>query len=195
MELGDNWDSFHPLLFDYRSKIMRSTAIIRLFLCSVVLSLVVSCSNSGKEFNKDDYPATDLVLQPYSIKPMIGIPNAIRVMDGILLVNDVVDDYSLLLYNMSDSSYVRTLPIGNGPGEVLPPLNICVVEEDRKVMVFQRQSGELRTYSLDDLLNDSIENYQKVSLGGSADRAVPVLDDAVLGTGRRKGLVMLPGVP
>ena len=152
-----------------------------MFLYSVVLLVAVSCSDSGKGFNEDDYPTTELFFQAYSIEPILGMPNIITVIDSVLLVNDIVDNRSLLLYNMTDSSYVRTLLRGNGPGEVISPINISVDEKEHNVFVFQRRNGELRTYSLDALLNDSIENYQKVNLG-TADRAVPI-SGGYLGSG------------
>ena len=39
--------------------------------------------------------------------------------DSVLVIADKVEDRTLLLYNMKDSTYVRTLSVGNGPGEVI----------------------------------------------------------------------------
>lgn len=128
---------------------------------------------------KSDKDIRQLSFQEMRIKPFIGVPGLIKTVDDWLLMEDCVDGKSLLLYNWVDSSYVRVLPIGQGPTEVLAPILFDVSAKDRAVYVLQRQNGECRVYSMDSLLVGNDRNYRKIQLGGESDRFVKTKDGYV----------------
>ena len=148
----------------------------------ILLGVLCSCANdSSNDWKrlKSDKDIRHLSFQEMKIKPLIGTPGLITTVDDWLLVEDYVDEKNLLLYNMTDSSYVRVLSIGQGPAEVLAPILFDVSEEDRTVYVLQRQNGECREYQLDSLLLGNDRNFKKIQLGMETDRFVKTKDGYV----------------
>lgn len=150
---------------------MRYLFVSFLTFCLIVVFSITSCSNSEKELSWGKYSESELEFHPLHIAPLLGNPYSINLIDSILLIADKVEDKSLLLYNMNDSSYVRTLSIGNGPGEIIFPIDVNVSIQGRYVNAFLRQTGEFRTYPLDSLLKDVTSEYESVNLG-MADRGI-----------------------
>ena len=161
---------------------MRYASVAFWICCLAVLLSTTSCSKSRDERPWGEYAESSLVFQPLPITPLLGSPYSIDVIDSVLVIADKVEDRTLLLYNMKDSTYVRTLSIGNGPGEVIFPIDVSVSSQERAVNVFLRQTGEFRTYPFDNLLKDRLSEYRSVDLG-MADRGIQTSEGYVaLGT-------------
>ncbi len=157
---------------------MRYTFVSFLIFCLIVFFSIVSCSNSKNELSWGKYSESELEFHPFYITPLLGTPYSINVIDSILIIADKVEDKSLLLYNMGDSSYVRTLSIGNGPGEIIFPIDVNVSIQRKCINAFLRQTGELRVYPLDSLLKDVTSKYERVNLG-LADRGMQMSEGYV----------------
>ena len=107
------------------------------------------------------------------MEALLGIPSPMVFMDSLFIGADYVDGKSLLLYDFKNEVYVRTLGIGQGPGEVSGPIDIIDASEQNKtVTILQRASGIIRTYALSDLWKDSVSAYRDEITVAGADRAV-----------------------
>lgn len=100
---------------------MHYTSVAFWICCLAVLLSTTSCSKSRDERLWGEYAESSLVFQPLPITPLLGSPYSIDVIDSVLVIADKVEDRTLLLYNMKDSTYVRTLSIGIGPGRFAHP--------------------------------------------------------------------------
>ena len=151
---------------------------LRCLFLVVLLAGLSACSedNRGKGRKAmEDLATSELLFQEISLETILGRPFQIEIVDSILIIGDNIDGKALFLYNLSDSSWVRVLNIGQGPGEVLAPLAIDVSDRNHTISVLQRQSGISRRYRVDRLFNDSIFDFQEVSLEG-ADRVAQMHD-------------------
>lgn len=149
-----------------------SKYLTRLFLrtCFIVLLLgIFSCSSNQNKKKVSDLATSELVFREMAIEPLLGRPYQIEVIDSILILADNIDGKALLLYDLSNSFYVRTLSVGQGPGEVLPPLTIDVSPINRTISILQRQTGRCQKYLINDLLDDSVQIFKCQELE-NADR-------------------------
>ena len=87
---------------------MRYASVAFWICCLAVLLSTTSCSKSRDERPWGEYAESSLVFQPLPITPLLGSPYSIDVIDSVLVIADKVEDRTLLLYNMKDSTYVRT---------------------------------------------------------------------------------------
>ena len=150
---------------------MRKYSFPNCMMFFVMVLFAVSCSDYKTGFDITKYPLTDLEFQELRIKPLLGRPQQIDFIDSILAITDLVESHTLLLYDLRDSSYVRTLPVGNGPGEVSFPIQTSVIQGGERLGVFLRQTGEFRAYAIDSLMSNSFSCFDRVRLD-LADRGL-----------------------
>lgn len=146
------------------------------FFLLVMLVAVFACSGNNQKMKGgiiSDLEASELSFQEISIEPMIGRPNQIEIVDSLLILTDFLDEKTLLLYNLIDSSYIRVLTVGQGPGEVLAPITIDVSGNDGTLCVLQRQNGKCWKYEIDSLIHGMTSNFEEVNLG-EADRVTQI---------------------
>lgn len=156
-------------------KNMRRHSYYSCVILFVMVLAVVACSGRKRGFDESKYPLTALEFQELHIEPLLGRPQQIDYIDSILVITDLVESHTLLLYDLRDSSYVRTLPVGNGPGEVSFPIQTSVIGEGENLGVFLRQTGEFRVYAIDSLMNNSFSFFEKVNLD-LADHGLQTID-------------------
>lgn len=154
---------------------MRRHSYYSCVILFVMVLAVVACSGRKSGFDESKYPLTALEFQELHIEPLLGRPQQIDYIDSILVITDLVESHTLLLYDLRDSSYVRTLPVGNGPGEVSFPIQTSVIGEGENLGVFLRQTGEFRVYAIDSLMNNSFSFFEKVNLD-LADHGLQTID-------------------
>lgn len=136
----------------------------------LLLAGMFSCSDNNQKRKwkaVSDLASSELLFQEIEIEAMLGRPYKIGVADSLLIILDDIDGKALLLYNVVNQSYMRVLNIGQGPGEVLNPIDIDV--SDKVINVLQRQNGKCRRYIIDKLLSGEVLDFENVELG-RADR-------------------------
>lgn len=132
-----------------------------------------SCCSEPQAKDVRDNPSIPLSFQEMPIKALLGIPFPIAFLDSLFIGADYVDGKSLLLYDFKNDVYVRTLSIGQGPGEVSGPIDIIgMSRQEKTVTILQRSSGIIRTYALSDLWKDSVSAYRDEITVVGTDRAV-----------------------
>ncbi len=78
---------------------------------------------------------------------LIGKPNGLVYFDSRLFIYDPYEQKTLTLLNTKNNQCIsREISIGNGVGEVNPPLRLSVSNRDKNMYVFQTQSGVFNTY-------------------------------------------------
>lgn len=139
--------------------------------------LLVACQNNQVR-EVQDYPSRPLSFRPMEIDTFIGRPYMIGVLDETLILLDAVDGYHALLHDLAGGANLRVLKEGQGPGELIAPLDMYVSQEDKTVSFLQRQMGSCHTYRLDDLWRSAVDSFEHVNFM-SADRAVRTEDGYV----------------
>ena len=97
---------------------------------------VVIMSCTSKEVNKShivdisSLKGIELNFIEYPIEPMLGNPYEIEYIEPYLIMDNLVDDKVLLIYNVNNDSYVNTLSVGNGPDDILFPIEIQVKDQE-----------------------------------------------------------------
>lgn len=92
-----------------------------------------------------------VVFEEMDIEPLIGHPNVIRMIGDTLIIGDKVDNKSLLLYDLMNNHYVRSLDFGSGPDDVSFPISLDVNMNSHEIAILQRRTGIIRSYNLADL--------------------------------------------
>ena len=111
---------------------MKNTYVIMLFV------VIMSCTS--KEVNKShivdisSLKGIELNFIEYPIEPMLGNPYEIEYIEPYLIMDNLVDDKVLLIYNVNNDSYVNTLSVGNGPDDILFPIEIQVKDQEVYIM-------------------------------------------------------------
>ena len=140
------------------------------YLLLLLTTLCFSACTHEKTKDFKQYPATELTFEEIRIDSIMDSPRQLRIAgDSLLIINDHVEDKAVLLYNLSDSSCVRTVSIGQGPGEVLAPNWIDLAGDSLNVL--SRSNGKINRYALNDLLQDKITACRTIDLK-DADRFV-----------------------
>lgn len=135
-----------------------------------LLFVLVSCSEKNNIFDDN---AIELSFEKIEIEPMLGRPYQIATLDSFLIVADNVDGKGLLIYNLEDSSFHRRLNIGQGPNDIIAPIDLDVYADE--VVMLQRRTGVCKSYKFYDLVNNPNKVYQKVVLENS-DRCCKTAD-------------------
>lgn len=127
-----------------------------------------SCTNQNEIFNGN---IVNLSLEKIRMEPMLGKPYQIATIDSFLIIADNVDGKGLLIYNLVDSSYSRKFDIGQGPNDIIPPIDLDTYADE--IVMLQRRTGVCKNYNIYDLVNDINANCLKVVLENS-DRCCKV---------------------
>lgn len=130
--------------------------------------LINSCTTERNDDNVlYGYETNELVLEKIDIEPLIGAPNKIRIIGDTLILADRVDGYGLLLYDLANNSYIRTLKIGNGPDDLIFPVCLDVDLKRHELAILQRGTGFIRVYSLTDLSMPNPLNKSNIRINGT----------------------------
>lgn len=134
-----------------------------------------NCIDNIKNLENQELEFTDI-----QIEPMLGSPYEIEYIDPYLILDNFIDDKVLLIYNTDDGTYTTTLSEGQGPNDILLPIEIQA--KDRNVCIMERQTGRCRDYPLSSLLDGNVSDYKQTTIPRS-DRMVKT-NDAYIGCGR-----------
>lgn len=141
-------------------------------LLSASFCVFASCTTHSPGSWQKDIPEekiTELTFQEIKMEPLIGKPYQIEVAGNTLLIADDIEGKALLLYNMEDASFRRILHIGQGPEDVITPLEIEATLKDSTLHVFQRRTSQCRTYDINALSQGHAHMKNEIPLEG-ADR-------------------------
>ena len=131
----------------------------------------------GYEFEVEE----QLNLQKISYPELIGNPMQIFCKDSVLLINDFYGDSLVHVYNMKTNSVDRKLVRkGVGPNELLPPLELQLIDE--KLWVYSRPLHLLNHISLFDIHGGGTLIKDR-TMDGKADCFIPISDESFVFSG------------
>lgn len=161
---------------------------INYYLCFLVL-FAMSCSGnfSDKKVigSVDELKNAELYFTEMPVETFLGNPYQLEFVDNQLIIADDVDGKAILLYDLANDTFARSLAIGQGPNDVSTPIEISVARESGSVFILQRQNGICREYQLSDLLQSPVVSNNAVNLSRS-DRFVKT-HDGYIGSGFYEG--------
>jgi hypothetical protein len=127
----------------------------KLILLFSIFFILYACNNNG---NESSFLGNEknIVPQPIETACLVGRPSEIISIDSILLICDPYEGQAITVIDTKNNRCIRRfLNIGQGPGEVVLPLKLCV-SEGKKINVFQMQTGLLNTYDIKDIINTEL---------------------------------------
>ena len=147
---------------------------INYYLCVLAL-FTMSCSGKFSEKRSvasvGELKSTELSFQEMPLGALLGNPYQLEVVDNRLIIADDVEGKAILVYDLVNGTYIRSLVIGQGPDDVSTPIEISVSRGAGSVFILQRQNGICREYQLSDLLQNPVTSNNTVNLSQS-DRFV-----------------------
>lgn len=136
----------------------------------LILSFFIFYGCDNRELNDKEFldlskeKCQNLLFEEMNLEPFIGHPNKIRMIADTLIIGDKVDDKSLLLYDLMNNHYVRSLAIGSGPDDVSFPISLDVNMINHEVAILQRRTGIIRSYKLADLWADTPQKIKNIRI-------------------------------
>ena len=109
-----------------------------------------ACKTQNVDFSANEKDITGVKLD---IGCMIGMPTELIYLDPLLLFYDRYDNQLVTVFDTKKKQFVRRfLSIGQGPGDVLPPLRLFASPIDKKISVFQSNTSYLNIYDMEDVI-------------------------------------------
>ena len=126
------------------------------YVC-LLMYVLSSCTNQNEIFNGN---IVNLSLEKIRMEPMLGKPYQIATIDSFLIIADNVDGKGLLIYNLVDSSYSRKFDIGQGPNDIIPPIDLDTYADE--IVMLQRRTVSI--YVINQIIYIIILTYSCTSL-------------------------------
>ena len=146
-----------------------------------VLVFFLSCI-SCKEKNKNEFMTgiKDIKGEIMEVDCLIGKPYGLTFYDALLFVYDLYEGNALTVIDTRISQCKnRVLSIGQGPGEVVGALRLSVSPQQKKLYVFQIQSGRFNSY---EIRGEELAFQESVHISERPANVVAV-QDAFIGIG------------
>ena len=146
--------------------------IYTFIICAILFSGCKSSKTANNLTSIESYPAQTLSLQKLPIASFIGRPAQILIKDSLYLINDVVGQKALLIYNWKQQREIgRYLYVGNGPNEIILPVDFNIFGDT--LAVFQRSNSTYKLFDLKRMIStDSLLASRRVEFDIRTDRAV-----------------------
>ena len=110
---------------------------------------------------------------------LIGRPVALVYIDSLLFIYDRYEGKTLTVLDVNGNCKNRTLSIGNGPGEISGTFRLSVSPLQKRLFVFQEQSGILNQYEI----NGSDLTFQESVRISERPANIVAIQDAYIGIG------------
>jgi len=143
---------------------MNNNTFLKIILLSALLSSFLACSNK-KAYNI--LRNSNLIYsKEIPLNFMLGNPYQLKLLDNYLIIADRIDNKMLTIFDLNTSQLTnRVINIGQGPNEMLMPINIDVDRKSNTIGILQRQSGYYSEFQLNDLLKGEVIPYNKINFG------------------------------
>jgi hypothetical protein len=113
---------------------------------------------------------------------LLSNPTDLNVIGGNIIYEDFIDDKMVAVYNIDKNQIIhRIFTIGQGPDDLLAPIQLNVDNNENRINILQRQSGTYTQYDINDLLAKNITPLNKVDFE-NIDR-ITVTDNGFIATG------------
>lgn len=155
-----------------------------LLLCGLLVSqlLMISCNNKENQF-REFYSSTELKGKRLALDSLLWNPTEMILLDSILIVNDHYNDQFASIISIKSGKLKKRFGIkGEGPGEVLHPINIS--RNENGILLYSRPLRSVVKYSWHDLQTESTQNpVSLMKFKNSIDKVVSLTDTTYIGIG------------
>ncbi len=153
--------------------------ILALFV-TVSFFLFFGCSKREKDLKFDLEKNINLV--PIAYPDLLGTSMQLIKKDSLLMINDFVGDSLIHLFDLQKKILVKKLiPVGNGPGELISPLEIHL--SGNRLWVFCRQSYTMYSIPGDSLVNGNKNMTNNFKLSSEVNHLYPLTDSIFISSG------------
>lgn len=131
------------------------------FYLAVILLLTCSFCTNKSNFSNNEQKIIGIEVE---IGSLVGQPTEIVCIDSLLFLYDRFDKQMISVFDFKNNQFVkRLLNEGRAPGEVIPPIRLQTSNRNKKLYVFQLQTGIMHEYSISDIVNNKSElnSFQK----------------------------------
>jgi hypothetical protein len=117
--------------------------------------LLTSCINDQKikqdaYYNDNNYLSGKIL----PLDDIVVIPMQIIVRDSLVFINEFRRDYLLSIWNLNNGELIKkVLPVGDGPNEFQPPVQLNYNEENDFLEVYDRIRFKYTEYHINDILD------------------------------------------
>lgn len=151
--------------------------------CPVVIILLACsfCTNRPNFSDKEQ----NIFGTEVEIGSLVGRPTEIVCLDSLLLFYDRFDKQTISVFDFKNNQFIRRfLNEGRAPGEVIVPLKLLTSNRNKKLYVFQLQTGIMHEYNIYDIVNTKSEilNFQKY-IFKDRPAIIKKIDNAFVGIG------------
>ncbi|GHT70447.1 hypothetical protein AGMMS50239_38840 [Bacteroidia bacterium] len=132
--------------------------------------MLISCSDHHK--NALDYMQNVKQIKGewLPVNCIIGNPYSMTTMDSLLIFYDRHEGKTITVFNLNRTQCVgRFVSEGNGPGEVIAPVDVMSFSQKDELYTFQRNTGAISTFSVPEMkmkstvfLQNQADNLQKM---------------------------------
>jgi|GEM_PF-1255105 len=85
---------------------------------------------------------------------MLGRPYQLKLLDSLLIIADRVESKALTIYDYKNNKLIKeAINIGQGPNEIILPIQVTVNIIEKKIGILERQKGTYTLFRISDILN------------------------------------------
>lgn len=151
---------------------------VKALIIVIFLISCIGCNSSEKVFFEKEYDAfVETVMETY-----IGIPLEMEKKDNLLFVSDFSGDSLLWMFDLNTGKVKRSLPLGEGPKNFLPPIQYFF--SDSTFVVHNRWHFNLRYCKMDSTNWNIVSVDESYKLSTDIDMIYPLAKDCWVASGR-----------
>ena len=147
----------------------------------LLLFFINACTTQNDDFSSNEKIITGVKLD---IGCMIGMPNELIFLNPLLLFCDRYENQLITVFDTEKKQFVRRfLSIGQGPGEVVPPLRLFASPIENKISMFQTNAAYLNIYEIDDVIEKSNVSFPEQVYFEDRPAVIKKVSNGYLGIG------------
>ena len=139
-----------------------------LIVYAIGVSFTVSTScNSSEELHIESILQTskEITVKVIPHGFLLGNPNQITIIDSVLFISDNHDGKALIAYDVRNKAFLgHQLAIGQGPNEILTPIQLGRANEQSFLSVLQRPTSKYAAYASSDLVQSVVSPVDTITL-------------------------------
>jgi len=151
-----------------------------LFALLILELLLSNCSNKKNYLRFKVEENVECIPIPYP--DILGISMQLLKEDSLLLINDFRGDSLIDVFDLKTQSILKKMiPVGNGPNELISPLEIHLINNN--LFVFCRQTGIMYAIPKDSLLEGNKSMRKKFQVTSKTNFLYPLTDSLFVASG------------
>ncbi|MCC8146221.1 MAG: TolB-like 6-bladed beta-propeller domain-containing protein [Bacteroidales bacterium] len=152
----------------------------KIYILLIIGILSFQCVKEKKQLELHSFQPLVYTSVPYP--EILGITMQIAKKGNLVFLNDFRGDSLIHIYDMEKNQVLdKLIPVGNGPNELISPLEISF--EDSDLIVLSRQTSDVYSIPLDSLSYGNEKMSLKFKVPLQSEHLLPLKDSLYLTTG------------